>query len=113
MSLTCCTGGSKAAKVKEREGTLKIFEGVEKYMFTASIAAIDHKDCNQIQDFALNWAMKGMMVGHCSVDLTKVVLEGWKFGMWNQHGVEMTHMMNLAECSAIEILVKMAKVELD
>ncbi|KAF9507783.1 hypothetical protein BS47DRAFT_1398377 [Hydnum rufescens UP504] len=97
MSSTQHTGGTKASKVKEREGTPKIFEGVEKYTFAASIAAIDREDHDQIQDFALNRAMKGMMVGHCSVDLTKVVSEGWKFGMWNQRGVETTHATNLAE----------------
>ncbi|KAF9502730.1 hypothetical protein BS47DRAFT_1370060 [Hydnum rufescens UP504] len=72
---------------KEREGTPKIFEGVEKYTFAASIAAIDREDRDQIQDFALNRVMKGMMV----------VSEGWKFGMWNQHGVETMHATNLAE----------------
>ncbi|KAF9518853.1 hypothetical protein BS47DRAFT_1388546 [Hydnum rufescens UP504] len=79
MSSTRRTGGSKASKAKEREGTPKIFEGVEKYTFAASIAAIDREDRDQIQDFALNLS------------------EGWKFGMWNQRGVETTHATNLAE----------------
>ncbi|KAF9515154.1 hypothetical protein BS47DRAFT_1391884 [Hydnum rufescens UP504] len=79
MSSTRRTGGSKASKAKEREGTPKIFEGVEKYTFSASIAAIDREDRDQIQDFALNLS------------------EGWKFGMWNQRGVETTHATNLAE----------------
>ncbi|KAF9513972.1 hypothetical protein BS47DRAFT_1362057 [Hydnum rufescens UP504] len=84
MSSTRRTGGSKASKAKEREGTPKIFEGVEKYTLQRrsprligrprSNPGLRAEPCDERDDGSFGRV---------------------EFGMWNQRGVETTHATTL------------------
>ncbi|KAF9504206.1 hypothetical protein BS47DRAFT_1401648 [Hydnum rufescens UP504] len=64
--------------------------------FSLSIAPVNNNQ-NLLSEFGMNKAIKDMMIGHCSVDLSRVKKDGWVFGKWNQRGIDRSHVTRMVE----------------
>jgi hypothetical protein len=65
--------------------------------FSLSIPAAKNMNQNLLSEFGMNKAIKDMMIGHCSVDLSRVKRDGWVFGKWNQRAIDRSHVTRMVE----------------